>query len=49
MTHGDLKAVNTAAKQQEVAPKRGSDASVANGMLSLKAAPYSYQMVRVKV
>ena len=49
MTHADLKAVNTAAKQQEVAPHRGSGATVANGTLSLKAAPYSYQMVRVKI
>jgi alpha-L-arabinofuranosidase len=49
MTHADLKAVNTATNQQEVAPRRGSGATVANGTLSLKAAPYSYQMVRVKV
>jgi alpha-N-arabinofuranosidase len=49
MTHANLKAVNTAANQQEVAPQRGSGATVANGTLSLKAAPYSYQMVRVKV
>ncbi len=49
MTHANLKAVNTAANQQEVVPHRGSGASVANGTLSLTAAPYSYQMVRVKV
>ena len=49
MTHPDLKAVNTAKNQDEVKPKKGEGASVANGKLSVKLPPYSYQMVRVKL
>ena len=48
MTHTSLEAVNTATKQTEVAPKKGSGASVANGKLSAKLPPYSYQMIRLK-
>lgn len=49
MTHADLEAVNDAKDQMKVAPKKGEGASFANGVLTLKAAPYSYQMVRVAV
>ncbi|MDP2781542.1 alpha-L-arabinofuranosidase C-terminal domain-containing protein, partial [Devosia sp.] len=49
MTHPDLKAVNTAKDQQQVAPTKGDGATVANGRLSVTLPPYSYQMVRVKV
>ncbi|MGN6486654.1 MAG: arabinosylfuranosidase ArfA [Devosia sp.] len=48
MTHANLEAVNTATDQTNVAPAKGSGASVADGKLSLKLAPYSYQMIRVK-
>jgi alpha-N-arabinofuranosidase len=49
MTHPDLKAVNTAKKQDEVAPRKGSGAKIADGKLSVTLPPYSYQMVRVKI
>lgn len=49
MTHPNLEAVNTAGNQTEVAPRKGSDASIAGGRLSAKLPPYSYQMIRVKV
>ncbi len=49
MTHSNLEAVNTAANQTEVAPRKGSGASVGNGQLGAKLPPYSYQMIRVKV
>lgn len=49
MTHANLEAVNTATNQTEVAPRKGSDASIADGRLSAKLPPYSYQMIRVKV
>jgi alpha-N-arabinofuranosidase len=49
MTHADLKAVNTEADMMNVAPKKADTASLANGSLSAKFAPYSYQMIRIKV
>ncbi len=49
MTHGDLKAVNTSANQQEVAPRRGEGAKVNGAILGISLPPYSYQMVRVKI
>lgn len=48
MTHADLKAVNTEADMMNVAPKKADTASLANGSLSAKFAPYSYQMIRIK-
>jgi alpha-N-arabinofuranosidase len=48
MTHANLEAVNTADNMTNVAPSKGTGASVADGKLSLKLAPYSYQMIRVK-
>jgi len=49
MTHANLQAVNTAKDPDAVVPKKGAGATVADGKLSLKLPPYSYQMVRVKV
>ena len=49
MTHRDLRATNTSGNQNNVVPQKGSGASVADGTLSLKLAPYSYQMIRVKL
>ncbi len=48
MTHSSLVAVNTAADPDAVAPKKGSGASVGGGKVTVKLAPYSYQMLRVK-
>jgi alpha-N-arabinofuranosidase len=49
MSHGNLEAVNTARDPAQVVPKKGSGAKVADGTLSLQLAPYSYQMVRLKL
>ncbi|MNT75025.1 Intracellular exo-alpha-(1-_5)-L-arabinofuranosidase 1 [compost metagenome] len=49
MTHPDLKAVNTAKNQQEVAPRKGSGARIAGNTLTVALPPYCYQMVRVKL
>jgi alpha-N-arabinofuranosidase len=49
MTHPDLKAVNTAKAQTEVAPRKGDGAKLGDGKLSVTLPPYSYQMVRVKL
>jgi alpha-L-arabinofuranosidase len=47
MTHANLAAVNTAADPNAVAPKKGTGATIAGGKLTLKLAPYSYQMIRI--
>ena len=49
MTHADLKAVNTEANMMNVAPKKADTATLTGGRLSAKFAPYSYQMIRIKV
>ena len=49
MTHANLRAVNTGADQNQVAPAKGTGAKVDGKVLSLKLAPYSYQMIRIKV
>jgi alpha-L-arabinofuranosidase len=49
MTHPDLKAVNTAQKQDEVAPRKGDGAKVDGDRLTVTLPAYSYQMVRVRV
>jgi len=49
MTHANLRAVNTANDQNNVVPTKGSGAKVDGKVLSVKLAPYSYQMIRVKV
>ncbi len=48
MTHANLEAVNPATDQTNVAPAKGSGASVADGKLSVRLAPYSYQLIRIK-
>ena len=49
MTHADLRAVNTADNQTNVAPVKGTGARVVDGTLSLTLPPHSWQMIRVKV
>jgi alpha-L-arabinofuranosidase len=49
MTHANLRAVNTATEQTNVAPSKGSGAKVDGKVLSVKLQPHSYQMIRVKV
>jgi alpha-N-arabinofuranosidase len=49
MTHADLKAVNTETNMDNVAPKKANTARLSDGRLSATCAPYSYQMVRIKV
>lgn len=49
MTHANLEAVNTSANQNEVAPKKGRGAKVADGTLSVSLPPYSWQMIRVNL
>ena len=49
MTHANLDAVNTAAEPDKVAPAKGTGAKVDGKALSVKLAPYSYQMIRLKV
>jgi alpha-N-arabinofuranosidase len=47
MTADNLEAVNTAKAPMNVTPKKGANASVADGRLSAKLAPYSYQLIRL--
>jgi alpha-N-arabinofuranosidase len=49
MTHADLRAVNSAAHPDNVAPKKGEGARIEGGRLSAEFAGYSYQMIRIKV
>ena len=49
MTHKSLEAVNTATDQTNVAPSKGTGAKIDGASLALKLAPYSYQMIRLKV
>jgi alpha-N-arabinofuranosidase len=49
MTHAMLEAVNTADNQTNVVPVKGTDATVSGGTVKVSLAPYSYQMIRVKV
>ena len=49
MTHSNLEAVNTAGRQDEVAPKQGFGAKVEGDRLQAQLPPYSYQMIRLKV
>ncbi|HEY4200140.1 MAG TPA: alpha-N-arabinofuranosidase [Devosiaceae bacterium] len=48
MTHANLEAVNTATDQSAVAPSKGTGAKVADGKLTARLPPYSYQMIRAK-
>ena len=47
MTHANLEAVNTVTQPDEVRPRAGSGAEVADGRLRVALAPYSYQMIRL--
>jgi alpha-L-arabinofuranosidase len=49
MTHADLEAANTLAKQNTVVPHKGKGAKVEDGSLHVPLPPYSYQMIRVNV
>ena len=49
MTHAMLDAVNTATNQTNVAPRKGSGAKVADGLLHLTLKPHSYTMIRLKL
>ena len=49
MVHDKLEATNTLKDMTNVAPKKGSGASVEKGVLSLKLKPHSYTMIRLKV
>ena len=42
-----FEAANTLASPQTVTPKKGSGAAVANGILTAKLPPHSYQMIRL--
>jgi len=47
MTADSLDAVNTAQAPLTVMPRKGAIATIADGRLSAKLAPYSYQMIRL--
>jgi len=49
MTHTMMEAVNTAANQNNVVPKKGSGAKIEDGKVKVSLPPYSYQMLRLKV
>ena len=49
MTAASLEAVNTAKAPLTVAPRTEAIASLADGRLNAKLAPYSYQMIRLNV
>jgi alpha-N-arabinofuranosidase len=49
MTHADLEAANTLAKQGEVVPRKGAGAKMEDDGITLSLPPYSYQMLRLKL
>ncbi|MDO8360436.1 MAG: alpha-N-arabinofuranosidase [Devosia sp.] len=49
MTHDSLQAANTLAAPNAVTPKKGKGAKVAGNRLTLRLAPYSYSMIRLKL
>jgi alpha-N-arabinofuranosidase len=49
MTSASLEDVNTLANPRAVTPKPGAGAKVADAVLSASLAPYSYQMIRLKL
>ncbi len=49
MTHPDLEAVNSLTAQENVAPKPGSGAEIAEGGLQMRLPPYSYSVIRVSL
>lgn len=49
IAHNDLEAVNTADNPNNVVPVPGNGLQVAGDKLSIALAPYSYQMIRLKI
>jgi len=49
MTANGLEAVNTAKAPMTVTPKQGANATIEGDSLSVKLAPYSYQMIRLSL
>jgi alpha-N-arabinofuranosidase len=49
MTSPELEAANTLGAPFSVMPRKGSRAAVADGALSVKLPPYSYQMIRLSL
>lgn len=49
MTHANLEAVNSLKDQNAVVPTKGTGAKIADGMLTAKLPPLSYQMIRVSI
>ena len=49
MTSPELEAVNSLAAPSTVTPRKGSQATVAEGVLTAKLPPYSYQMIRLRI
>ena len=49
MTHQMMDAVNSATDQTNVTPQKGSGTKIADGVLTAKLPPHSYQMIRVKL
>jgi alpha-N-arabinofuranosidase len=49
MTADSLEAANTAKAPMTVTPKKGANASLADGRLNVELAPYSYQMIRLSL
>ena len=48
MTHDSLLATNTLDNMNNVAPRKGSGATIDGGVLTLKLKPHSYTMIRLK-
>ena len=49
MTSPNLEAVNSLEAPSTVIPRKGSQASVADAVLTAKLPPYSYQMIRLRL
>ena len=49
MTSADLEAVNTLKAPLSVTPRKGSNAAVADDLLTAKLPPYSYQVIRLRL
>ncbi len=49
MSGKDLEAVNSLKAPLSVTPRKGSHATVADGVLSARLPPYSYQMIRLRL
>lgn len=49
MTHGDLEAVNTAARPQTVTPVNVESGKIEDGRLRAALKPFSYNVIRLSV